>query len=141
MSGWLEDYLFGDLKEKMKHKATEVREKGTRKTLKGKFKVEFHKTLSDTSEDEILETEDPLLPNLLQRIDRLNQKISKMSEDIRRMPASSRSPPTTKSPFATGESSAFATLTELCGGMNKHEWSDDNEEDRTHALKMQNSSV
>ena len=27
MSGWLEDYLLGYLKEKMKHKATEVREK------------------------------------------------------------------------------------------------------------------
>ena len=27
MSGWLEDYLLTDLKEKMKHKATEVREK------------------------------------------------------------------------------------------------------------------
>ena len=36
MSGWLEDYLLGDLKEKLKHKATEVREKRTRKTLKGK---------------------------------------------------------------------------------------------------------
>ena len=46
MSGWLEDYFLTDLKEKMKHKATEVREKRTRKTVKGKSKVEFHKTLS-----------------------------------------------------------------------------------------------
>ena len=36
MSGWLEDYLLTDLREKMKHKATEVREKRTRKTLKEK---------------------------------------------------------------------------------------------------------
>ena len=36
MSGWPGDYLLTDLKEKMKHKATEVREKRTRKTLKGK---------------------------------------------------------------------------------------------------------
>ena len=36
MSRWLEDHLFTDLKEKMKHKATEVREKRTRNTLKGK---------------------------------------------------------------------------------------------------------
>ena len=121
----------------MKHKATEVREKRTRKTLKGKSKVEFHKTLPDDSEDEILETDDPLLWKLLQRIDRMNEKISKMSEDIRRMPTSSRSPPTKKSPFVTRESSAFATLTEGCGGMNKHEWSDDSEEDTTHALKME----
>ena len=42
MGGWLEDYLLTDLREKMKHKATEVREKRTRKTLKGKSKVEFH---------------------------------------------------------------------------------------------------
>ena len=61
MSGWLEDYLLGNLKEKMKHKATEVREKRTCKTLKGKSKVEFHKSLSDGSEHEILETDDPLL--------------------------------------------------------------------------------
>ena len=47
MSGWLEDYSLTDLKEKMKHKATEVREKRTRKTLKGKSKVEFQKSLSD----------------------------------------------------------------------------------------------
>ena len=36
MSSWLEEYLLRDLKEKMKHKATEVREKRKRKTLKGK---------------------------------------------------------------------------------------------------------
>ena len=30
MSGWLEDQLITDLKEKMKHKATEVREKHLR---------------------------------------------------------------------------------------------------------------
>ena len=93
MSGWLEDYLLGDLTEKMKHEATEVREKRTRKTLKGKSKVEFHKTLSENSEDEILETDDPLLSKLLQRIKRMNKKISKTSEDIRRMPTSSRSAP------------------------------------------------
>ena len=34
MSGWLKDYSLTDLKEKMKHKATEVREKRTGKTLK-----------------------------------------------------------------------------------------------------------
>ena len=89
MSSWLEDYLLGDLKEKMKHKATEVREKRTHKTLKGKPKVEFHKTLSDSSQDEILEMDDPLLWKFLQRIDRMNEKISKTSEDIRRMPTSS----------------------------------------------------
>ena len=61
MSGWLEDYLLTDLKEKMKHKATEVREKRTRKRLKRRSKVEFHKSLSDDSEEEILETDDPLL--------------------------------------------------------------------------------
>ena len=49
-----------DLKEKMKHKATEVREKCTRKTLKGISNVEFHKTLTYYSEDEVLETDDPL---------------------------------------------------------------------------------
>ena len=74
----------------MRHKATEVPEKRTHKTLKGKSKVEFDKTLSDSSEDEILETDDPLLCKLLQRIDRMNQKISQMSEVIRRMPTSSR---------------------------------------------------
>ena len=112
MSGWLGDYLLTDLKEKMKHKATEVREKRTRKTLKVKSNVEFHKSLSDDSEEEILETDDPLLSKVLQRIDRMNEKISKTSEDVRRMPTSSRSP-TTKSPFVTRKSSAFATLTEV----------------------------
>ena len=119
----------------MKNKATEVREKRTRKTLKGKSKVEFHKSLSDNSEEEILETDDPLLSKVLQRIDRMNEKISKTSEDVRRMPTSSRSPPT-KSPFVTRESSAFATLTEVCGGVNKYEWSDDSEEYKSNALKM-----
>ena len=136
MSGWLEDYRLRDLKEKMKHKATEVREKRTRKTLKGKSKVERHKTLSDSSEDEILETNEPLLSKVLRRIDRMNDKISKTSEDIGRMPTSSRSSPTKKSPFVTQESWAFATLTEVCGGMSRHEWSDDTEEDTIHALKM-----
>ena len=137
MSGWLEDYLLTDLKEKMKHKATEVREKRTRKTLGGKSKVELHKTLSDDSEEEILETDDPLLSKVLQRIDRINEKISKTSEDVRRRPTSSRSPPTNKSPFVARESSAFATLTEVCGGVNKYEWSDDSKEDKTNALKME----
>ena len=122
MSGCLEDYLLTDLKEKMKHKATNVRKKRTCKTLKGKSKVEFHKSLSDASEEEILETNDPLLSKVLQRIDQMNEKIPKRSEDVRRMPTSSRSPPTTKSPFVTRESSAFATLTEVCGGANKYEW-------------------
>ena len=136
MSGWLEYYLLTDLKEKMKHKATEVREKRTRKTLKGKSKVEFHKNLSDDCEEEILETDDPLLSKVLQRIDRMNEKISKTSEDVRRMPTSSRSPPT-KSAFVRRESSAFATLTDVCGGVNKYEWSDDSEDDKTNALKME----
>ena len=61
MSGWLEDYSLKDLKEKMKHKAIEVGEKCTRKTLKGKSKVEFHKILPESCEDEIVETDDPLL--------------------------------------------------------------------------------
>ena len=121
----------------MKHKATEVREKRTRKTLKGKSKVEFHKTLSDDSEEEILETDDPLLSKVLQRIDRMNEKIAKTSEDVGCMPISSRSPPTKKSPFVTRESSAFTTLTEVCGAVNKYEWSDDSEEDKTNALKME----
>ena len=121
MSGWLEDYLLTDLKEKMKHKATKVREKRTRKTLKGKSKVEFHKSLPDDSEEEILETDDSLLSKVLERIDRMNERISKTSEDIRPMPTSSRSPSTKKSPFVTRESSAFATLTEVCGGVNKYE--------------------
>ena len=121
MSGWLEDYLGTDLKEENRHKATEVQEKRTRETLKGKSKVEFHKSLSDDSEEEILETDDPLLSKVLQRIDRMNEKISKTSEDVRRMPTSSQSPPTKKSPFVTRESSAFATLTEVCGGVNKYE--------------------
>ena len=136
MSGWLEDYLLRDLKEKMKHKATEVREKRTRKTLKGKSKVDRHKTLSDSSEDEIVETDDPSLSKLLQRIDRMNEKISKTSEDIQRMPTSSPPPPDTKSPFVTRESSAFATVTEVCGGMNEDEWSDDSEQNTAHALEM-----
>ena len=135
-SGWLEDYLLTDLKEKMKHKATEVREKRTCKTLKGKSKVEFHKSPFDNSEEEILETDDPLLSKVPQRIDRMNKKISKTSEDVPRMPTSSRSPPT-KSPFVTQESSAFATLTEVCAGVNKYEWSDDSEDDKTNALKME----
>ena len=82
MSGWLEDYLLTDLKEKMRHKATEAREKRTRNTFKGKSKVDFHKTRSDNSEEEILETDNPLLSKVLQRIDRVNEKISKTSEDI-----------------------------------------------------------
>ena len=137
MSGWLEDYLLTDLKEKIKHKATEVREKRTRKTLKGKSKVEFHKSLSDDCEEEIMETDEPLLSKVLQRIDRMNEKILKTSEDVLRMPTSSRSPPTKKTPFVTRESSASATLTEVCGGVNKYEWSDDSEEDKTNALKME----
>ena len=137
MSGWLEDYLLTDLREKMKHKATEVREKRTSTTLKEKSKVEFHKTLSDDSEEEMLETDDQLVSKVLQRIDRMNEKIYKTSEDVRRMPTSSRSPPTKKSPFVTRESSAFATLTEVRGGVNKYEWSDDSEEDKTHTLKME----
>ena len=137
MSGWLEDYLLTDLMEKMKDKATEVREKRTRKTIKGKSKVEFHKTLHDDSEEEILEKDDPLLSKVFQRINRMNEKISKTSEDIRRMPTSSCSPSTKKSPFVTRESSAFATLTEVCGGVNKYEVSDDSEEDKTNALKME----
>ena len=99
MSGWLKDFLLTDLKEKMKHKATKVREKRTCKTLKGKSKVEFHKTLSDDSEEEILETDDPLPSKVLQHIDRMNEKISKTPGDIRRMPTSSRSPSTKKRPF------------------------------------------
>ena len=137
MSGWLEEYLLTDLKEKMKHKATEVREKRTRKTLKGKSKVEFHRTLSDHSAEEILEIDDPVFSKVLQPIDRMNEKIAKASEDVRHMPTSSHSPPTKKSLFVTRESSAFATLTEVCGGVNKYEWSDDSEEDRTNALKME----
>ena len=74
---------------------------------------------------------------MLQRIDRMNEKIAKTSEDVRRMPTSSRSPPTKESPFVTRESSAFATLTEVCGGVNKYEWSDDSEGDKTNALKME----
>ena len=74
---------------------------------------------------------------MLQRIDRMNEKISKTSEDFQRMPTSSRSLPTKKSPFVTRESSAFATLTEVCGGVNKYEWSDDSEEDKTNAPKME----
>ena len=66
----------------------------------------------------------------------MNEKISKTSEDVRRMPTSSHSPPT-KSPFVTRESSALATLTEVCGGVNKYEWSDDSEDDKTNALKME----
>ena len=107
MSGWLEDYFLTDLKEKMKHKATEVREKRTRKTLKGKSKVEFHKSLSGESEEEILETDDPLLSKVLQGTDRMKEKISKTSEDVRRMPTSSCSPPTKKSTFVTRESYGF----------------------------------
>ena len=53
------------------------------------------------------------------------------------MPTFSRSPPTTKSPFVVRESSAFATLNEVCGGMNELEWSHDDEEDTIHALKME----
>ena len=121
----------------MKHKATEVREKRTRKTLKGKSKVQCRRSLSDDSEEEILEADDPHLSKELQRIDRMNEKISKTSEDVWRMPTSSGSPPTKKSPFVTRESSAFATLTEVCGGVNKYEWSDDSEEDKTNALKME----
>ena len=120
----------------MKHKATEVREKRTRKTRKGKSKIQFHKSLSADSQEEILETDDPLLSKVLQRIDRMNEKISKTPEDVRRMPTSSHSPPT-KSPFVMRESSAFATLTEVCGGVNKYEWSDDSEGDKTNALKME----
>ena len=53
------------------------------------------------------------------------------------MPTSSRSPSTKKSPFVTREWSVFATLTEVCGGVNKYEWSNDSEEDKTNALKME----
>ena len=67
----------------------------------------------------------------------MNEKISKTSEDIRRMPSSSRSPSTEKSPFVTRQASAFAKLTEVCGGVNKYEWSDHSEEDKTNALKME----
>ena len=125
-----------EVRQKMKHKATEVREKRTHKTLKGKSKVEFHKRPSDVSEEEILQTDDPLLSKVLQRIDRMNEKISKTCEDVRRMPTSSHLPPT-KNPFVTRESSAFATLTEVCGGVNEYEWLDDSEVDKTNALKME----
>ena len=53
------------------------------------------------------------------------------------MPTSSPSPPTTKSPFVPRESSAFTTLNEVCGDLNKLEWSDNDEEDMAHALKME----
>ena len=66
----------------------------------------------------------------------MNEKISKTSEDVQRMPTSRRSPPT-KSPSVTVESSAFATLTEVCGGVNKYEWSNDSEGDKTNTLKME----
>ena len=72
---------------------------------------------------------------MLQRIERMNEKISKTSKDVRRMPTSSRSPPT-KSPFVTRESTAFATLTELCPAVNKYEWSDESEDDKTNTLKI-----
>ena len=39
MHDWLESYLLSDFGEKMKHKATEVRERRTRKTIKVKSKV------------------------------------------------------------------------------------------------------
>ena len=52
------------------------------------------------------------------------------------MPTSSRSPPTEKSPFVTRESSAFGTLTEVSGGMNKHEWPDDSGEDTLSPRKL-----
>ena len=71
----------------------------------------------------------------------MNEKISKTSEDVRRLPTSSRSPPTKKDPFVMRESSAFATLTEVCGGVNKYEWSDDGEEDKKNALKNGNSTI
>ena len=83
MSGWLEDYLLTDLKEIMKHKATELPEKRTRKTLKGKFKVELENSLSDDSEEEILETDDPLLSKVLQRIDKKREDL----QDVRRRSA------------------------------------------------------
>ena len=137
MSGSLEDYLLTYVKEKMKHKATEVREKRTRKTIGGKSKMKLHKSLSDDSEEKNPETDDPLVSELPWRIDRMTEKISKTSEDVRRMPTSSRTPPTTKSRFVARESSAFATLTEVCGGVNKYQWSDDSEEDKTNALKME----
>ena len=137
MHHWLESYLLSNLNKKMKHKATEVRERRTRKTRKGKSKVEFHKTLADSSGDEIPATDDPILSKLLKSLDRMNEKISKTSEVILPMPTSSRSLSTTKSPFDTRESWAFATLNELCGDLNKLEWSDDDEEDMTHALKME----
>ena len=121
----------------MKHKATEVRAKRTPKTLKGKSKVEFHETLSDDSEEEILETDDPLLSKVPDRLDWMNEKMSKLSEDVWRMPTSSGSRPTKKSPFVTRESSAFAKLTEVCGGVNKYEWAHDSEENKTNALKME----
>ena len=67
----------------------------------------------------------------------MNEKLCKTSEDVWRMRTSIRSLPTKKSPFVTRESSAFATLTEVCRGVNKYEWSDDSEEDKTNALKME----
>ena len=66
-----------------------------------------------------------------------NEKLSKTSEDIRGMPTSSRSPSTERSPFVTRQSSAFPTLAEVCGGVNKYEWSNDSEEDKTNALKLE----
>ena len=41
LSGLLKDYLLTDLKEKMKHKATEVREKRTRKKLRENPRLNF----------------------------------------------------------------------------------------------------
>ena len=137
MHDLLESFLLSDLKEKMKHKHTEVRERRTRKTIKGKSKVDFRKTLLDKSEYEIPETDDLILSKLLKRVDRMKEKMSKTSKDIRRMPTSSRSHPTTKSRFVTRQSSALATLDKVCGGMKKLEWLDDDEEDTTDALKME----
>ena len=70
---------------------------------------------------------------------RLPAKIVKQvrSEDVRHKPTSSRSPPTKKTPFVTRQSLAFATLIQVCGGVNKYEWSDDSEEDKTNALKIE----
>ena len=53
------------------------------------------------------------------------------------MQASSPPPPTTKSPFVPRESLAFTTLNAVCGGLNKLEWSENDEEDMAHALKME----
>ena len=89
MRRWLEDYLLTDLKEKMKHKATEGGEKRTVRHLRESLKLSSTRLSLTILRRKSWRWMTHFFSKVLQRIDRMNEKMSKTSENIRCMPTSS----------------------------------------------------